>query len=121
MQGLTHSTARIIFALPFAIFGIMHLMKAGDMAVYVPSFIPGGIIWVYVTGVAMLAAAIGLIVNFMGKWAGLGLALLLLSFILTIHIPAVMNPDTMQMAMPNLLKDLGLLGGALLASGASKA
>lgn len=44
MKLLTTTIARIIFAIPFAIFGIMHLTNADKMAGYVP--IPGGAFWV---------------------------------------------------------------------------
>lgn len=43
MKALIDCYARIIYAIPFAIFGLMHFMKGGDMAGMVPSFIPGGI------------------------------------------------------------------------------
>ena len=38
-------------------------------------------------------------------------------FVLTIRLPGVMNPDTMMMSMPHLLKDVALNGGALLLAG----
>ncbi len=115
MNLLTNTVARILFALPFLGFGIGHLMNASMMAGYVP--IPGGIIWVYVTGLAMVLAAIAAITKFQGKTAMLLLALLLLIYIVTIHIPNLMKPETMQMGMMGLYKDTGLMAGALLLAG----
>jgi len=36
-----------IYGLPFAIFGIMHIMNANNFAAYVPSFFPIKIFLVY--------------------------------------------------------------------------
>ncbi len=115
MKILTGVVARVIFALPFLGFGIGHLMNASMMAGMVP--IPGGVIWIYVTGIAMLLAGVAAITKFQGKLAMLLLALLLLIYIVTIHVPNMMKPETMQMGMMGLYKDMGLMGGALLLAG----
>jgi len=120
MDLLTKTIARYIFAVPFAIFGLMHLMNGGAMAGMVPSFIPGGVLWVYLTGIALIAASVSIIMQKMEKMAALLLGVLLIIFVLTIHLPMVMNPDTMQMGMPNMLKDLSLAGAAFFFSGLAK-
>ncbi|MBZ0202583.1 MAG: DoxX family protein [Ignavibacteria bacterium] len=115
MNILTGVVARIFFAIPFLGFGIGHLMNAGQMAGMVP--IPGGVIWIYVTGISMILAGLAAITKIQGKLAMLLLALLLLTYILTIHIPAMMKPETMMMGMMGFYKDAGLMGGALLLAG----
>lgn len=118
---LTNTISRILFALPMAVFGLLHFMNAQGMSMMVPSFIPGGVLWVYLTGVALLAAAVAIIVNRrFGRLAALLLGVLLLSFALTIHLPGVMNPDTMASSLPNLLKDTALAGGAFAFAGILK-
>jgi uncharacterized membrane protein YphA (DoxX/SURF4 family) len=115
MNLLTGIIARILFAVPFLGFGIGHLMNANMMAGMVP--IPGGAIWIYITGVAMLLAGIAAITKFQGKTAMLLLALLLIIYIVTIHIPTMMNPETQMQGMAGFYKDAGLAGGALLLAG----
>lgn len=105
---------KFLYAIPFAIFGIFHFMKGDQMAGMVPSWVPGGIFWVYLTGVAMLAAGICIIINKKASLATLLLAVLLLLFVLTIHLPAVIGGD--QQAMTSLLKDTALAGAALFMS-----
>ncbi len=100
-----------LFAIPFLVFGVMHLIDAQSLAFLVPGFIPGGVFWVYLTGLAFIAATVSIFVGKKVKLAMQLLALMLLIFVLTIHIPAVM--DDMN-AASNLLKDLSLAGGALL-------
>ena len=54
---------RYVFTIPFVVFGLMHLMSANDMAGMVPSWVPGGIFWVYVLGLAQIAAAVSFIIK----------------------------------------------------------
>jgi len=49
--------------------------------------------------------------------ASLLLALMLGVFILTLHLPGVMNEATMQMSIVALLKDIALAGAALTYAG----
>lgn len=104
-------SGKYLFALPMAIFGIFHFMNGAAMAGMVPSYVPGGVIWVYVTGAALIAAAAAIITGKKAKLASVLLAVLLLIFVLTIHLQGAMAGDHASTA--SLLKDLGLAGGAL--------
>lgn len=104
---------RVLYALPMAIFGFDHFVKAQSMKGMVPGFIPGDVFWVYLTGGALVAAAISIILKKQVWWSTILLSAMLLGFILTIHLPGMLNGQ-MPMAMINLLKDVGLMGGALL-------
>ena len=108
---------KYLFAVPFLVFGLFHLTDAQGLAGLVPGFIPGGVFWVYLTGLAFLAAAVSVIIDKKVKLAMQLLALMLLIFVLTIHVPAVMNDMS---AATNLLKDLALAGGALLVASLDK-
>ena len=92
--------------------GLMHFINAKAMAGMVPSFIPGGIFWVYVIGLALLAASVSFIIQKHTYLAALLTAGLLLIFVFTIYVPDLLGGN--QMAMPMILKELGLVGGALL-------
>jgi uncharacterized membrane protein len=109
---------RIVFAIPFAMFGMMHLVMASNMAGMVPSWVPGGVLWVYVTGLALVAAAVSIISKKQIYLASILLAVLLGVFVMTIHLPAILGGD--QMAMGSMLKDISLAGGALLIAGLYK-
>lgn len=115
MNFLTTTIARILFSVPFIALGIGHLLNANMMAGAVP--VPGGVIWIYITGIAMILAGISAITKIMGKTAMLMLSLLLLIYIVSIHLPAAMKPETMMMGMMGIYKDAGLMGGALLLAG----
>ncbi len=99
---------RYLFALPFAVFGVMHFTAASDMAAMAPF---GGEIMVYITGVAHLAAAVSMIIGKLDKLASVLLALMLLIFAFAVHAPAMSeNPAEMG----NILKNISLAGGALM-------
>jgi uncharacterized membrane protein YphA (DoxX/SURF4 family) len=111
---------RILYAVPFAIFGIFHFMKASSMA---SQYIKGWPIaegLVYITGLAFILAAISIIINIKSRLACLLLALLLLIFVLAIHLPRIMSGNQLSMmsllkntALISLLKDTALMGAAL--------
>jgi putative oxidoreductase len=115
MKILTTVVARILFALPFLVFGLLHLAAGQNMAMMIPSYLPGGVLWVYLTGVGLIAGGIALIINKMTKEALIGISVFLVATIVMVHGPGMMNPDPMmqQMSMSGFFKDLGLLGAAL--------
>ncbi len=108
---VTSKVARVLFALPFAIFGLFHFLNASAMAGMVP--VPGGVFWIYFTGAALIAGSIGIVSGILGRLAAFGLSALLVTFILGIHLPGLTNPEMQQAATMGLLKDVSLLGGAL--------
>jgi len=103
--------AEILFALTFAVFGVLHLKYTAGYKVGVPSFMPGdSSIWVYVTGICFIAAAVAIIINKYKKLACYLLALLLIVFILAIHLmPAIKEGN-----YPQLLKDGALAMAAII-------
>lgn len=105
---------RIVFALVILVFGSFHFMNASGMAGIVPEWIPGGVFWVYLTGVAHVLAAIAMIINKKASLATLLLAVMLLIFALTIHLPGAMDGD--QASTSSFLKDLAMAAGALFMS-----
>lgn len=108
---LTYRVARLLFAIPFGIFGIIHFLTGADTAGMVPDFIPGGVVWVYLTGTALIGACVCIVAQIQVRLVSLLLALMLFIFALTVHLPEVLAGT--QNGLPNLLKDLSLSGGAL--------
>jgi putative oxidoreductase len=125
MDNITISKIGTIFyALVIGFFGINHFLNGTGMQKMVPSFLPGGVIWVYITGACLLAAAIAFLLDKQTRLAGILLALFLLLIVVTVHLPAVLNaPDdgSRRFPMVNLIKDTGLAAAALLVAGRSSA
>ena len=107
MNGIL-ALGRYLFAIPMAVFGIFHFMNANAMAGMVP--LPGGVFWIYLTGLALLLAAVSIIIRKHDRLACFLLGIMLLVFALSIHLPQAMEGN--EGSMPNLLKDIALAGGA---------
>lgn len=102
---------RVLFAFPFFVFGALHFMNAEKMKGLVPGYFPGDIIWVYLTGILFILSALSFTINKYAKTGGYLLAFVLLVFIFTIHIPALI--DGHQMALGGLLKDFALMAASM--------
>ncbi|MFK7947608.1 MAG: DoxX family protein [Saprospiraceae bacterium] len=119
MDNLINNLAKYskyIFAVPFLIFGLFHFIAADDMADMVP--IPGGVIWVYITGVALVLAAVSIFINKYARLAMFLLGILLLLFVVLVHLPNISEEDPINLSMA--LKDLALMAAAWMLAGNSE-
>ncbi len=110
-------SGKYLFAIPFAVFGVMHLLNADAMAGMAPF---GGAFIVYLTGIALIAGTVSILIGKMDKLAAALLALFLLLTALLVHATGLSNAaDEMAAAasMSGLLKDISLAGAALLYAG----
>lgn len=108
---------RIFFALPFGIIGLNHFLMTDTFLGMMSSFLPGGGFTILLIGAFLIAASICIILNKFIKVVCFSLAGLLFLFIVTIHIPhLIYTTDSLvyQEALFALLKDTGLMGGALI-------
>jgi uncharacterized membrane protein len=114
-----HIISRVaIFLLAFVMifFGIQHFLHPQNLVTRVPDFLPGGITWVYVVGAAFILAAVSFMTNILVRLAAYLLALMLLVFVFTIHLPQYFDTadkDYKQVTLVNLLKDTALAAFAL--------
>jgi uncharacterized membrane protein len=51
---------RLFYAIPMGVFGTDHLADAKNIARIVPSWMPLHIFWVYLVGIALIAAALSI-------------------------------------------------------------
>lgn len=89
------------------------------MAGAVPTWLPGGVFWVYLLGIALVAAGISILAQWQIRLATLLLGVLMLIFVLTVHLPGAINAPDQQssgMYMSGILKDLSLAGAAFFLS-----
>ena len=110
----------VLYALVIGFFGVNHFLNGTGFQNTIPSFLPYHIFWVYLTGVALIAAAISFLTGKQTKLAGLFLFAYLIIIVLTIHLPAVMHSEgspIISIALTNLVKDTGLAGAALMIAG----
>jgi uncharacterized membrane protein YphA (DoxX/SURF4 family) len=108
---------RILYALPFALFGINHFLMLDYYLGMLTSFIPLGPYTIILTGIMLIVASISIVTKILLKFSTLMLAGLLLIFILTIHLPHLFSEADKTITIIALLKDISLMGGSLMISG----
>ena len=117
MKKIT-TIGRILYALPFALFGINHLIMKDYYLGMLTSFIPLGAYTIIITGILLIAASISIITKKYAKQATIMLAALLFIFIVTIHIPHLFSDSSDKTSvLIALLKDISLMGGSILLAG----
>lgn len=116
--------AVVILAIILAVFGVYHLMYPGNLITFIPSFLPGGNIWIYITGISLILAAIAFIAHKQVRLAGYLLALLLIIIVLTFHLPNYLNAgdqDLKTTSFIDILQNLAMAAFAIyIASNAKK-
>ncbi len=112
-----HRLACVIFAIIMGAFGIFHMFHASNLEGQVPKFIPGGVIWVYISGAVFMVAAAAILFNYKTKRACYVLGAMLIIFILLVDVPliATAQAETRQQEhLLMMLKDIGLAMAAFL-------
>ena len=115
-QHIVSRIAIYLLALALLVFGIEHFIHPHDLLIKVPEFLPGGMAWVYIVGVAFILAAISFMTNIWVRTAAYLLAVLLFIFVFAVHLPSYLDTADkayQQLAFNSLLKDLALAGFAL--------
>ena len=115
-QHILSRFAIFLLAIVLIVFGIEHFVHPRNMLIYVPTWIPGGLTWVYIVGAACILVAVSFMLNQMVKVTAYLLALLLFSFVFCVHLPNYLNtadPEYRQLAFLNILKDTALAAFAL--------
>ncbi len=116
MKNIT-TIGRILFALPFAVFGVNHFIMKDYYLGIITSFIPLGAYTILLTGLMLIAVSISIIIKKYIKFSTIILAILLFLFITTIHIPHLISGNDQTITLIALLKDISLMGGSLMISG----
>jgi putative oxidoreductase len=116
MKKIT-ALGRILFAIPFALFGINHFLMTDYYLGVLTSFIPLGAYTIILTGIMLIAASISIITKKFVKLSTILLAILLFIFIVTIHIPHLFIDADKTSTIIALLKDISLMGGSLMIAG----
>lgn len=105
---------KLLYALPMAMFGFFHFMGADSMTGMVPSFLPAPVIWVYLTGLALVLAALAIIIGKKAKLATTLLGTMLLLFAVLLWLPGFIDQAQPDAGM--FLKDTALAGAAFFMS-----
>jgi uncharacterized membrane protein len=109
---------RLFFAIPLAVFAAEHFTATRFIALLIPAWIPAHVFFVYLVGVALVAAALSIIVKKNAQLAATLLGIMIFLFVVLLHIPRVMANPRDRIAWAVALRDLSFSGGAFALAGA---
>jgi uncharacterized membrane protein len=108
---------RLFLAMPLAVFGTEHLTNTADIANIVPRWLPAHTFWVYLVGIALIAAALSITLQIQSSLAATLLGAMLFSFVLLIHIPNILANAGNRFFWAVGLRDISFSGGAFAYAG----
>lgn len=105
---------RIAFALTLIVFGILHFIYHEFVGTLVPAWIPAGVFWAYVTGVAFIAAGVGIGLRIQGRLATLLLGVMFGTWVVVLHVPRAAANMGSQNELTSLFIALAMCGASWL-------
>jgi uncharacterized membrane protein len=78
---------RYFLAFTILVFGIEHFVYIGFVPVLVPRWVPFPVFWTYFTGLTLIAAGLGIILNIKLRLAANLLGIMILIWFILLHIP----------------------------------
>jgi len=109
--------ASVVYALMIGACGVLNLINADELKHLLPVFIPAGVIWVYLSGFALIGASIAIMQNNqLSRPVSYMLAGLIFVFIFLVQLKkATSAPDNMKLIyLEDLFKDAALAMGAII-------
>ncbi len=103
---------RLCYAIPLAVFGSEHFSDTADIATLVPSWIPAHTFWVYLVGVALIAAALSITLKVQSRLAATLLGAMFCSFVLLMDIPGVVAQPGDRFSWALAWRELAFASGA---------
>lgn len=88
----------ILYAITIISFSIDHFLYAHEAADYVPAWMPGHVLTLYVTGAALLASGIAIILKIQVRLAATFLGVMILTWFVSLHIPRVIASSSVDLS-----------------------
>ena len=97
--------------------GIQHFVYADFVAKLVPGWIPGPYLWVYFTGIALIAGGVGMLVPKTARLAALMSGIMMLLWVILLHIPRALADVHDIGETSGVFEALAMSGAAFILSG----
>jgi len=79
--------ANLCYAVPLAVFGMLHLFGPDIVKGLVPRYMPGRMFWVYFVGCALIAASLSIATKIAVRWSGLLVGIMMFMFVAMLYLP----------------------------------
>ncbi|HTG35014.1 MAG TPA: hypothetical protein VLB76_19025 [Thermoanaerobaculia bacterium] len=94
--------------------GIQHFVYADFVMKLVPSWIPGSRFWVYLTGIALIAGGVSLLIPKTRRLAATMVGIMILLWVVLLHIPRAMANPQNAGETSGIFEALALSGAAFI-------
>lgn len=78
-------------AVPYAVFGALHLSGPQFVKQLVPAYMPGRMFWVYFVGCALIAASLSIATGIAVRWSGVLLGMMMFLFVAMLYLPSALT------------------------------
>jgi uncharacterized membrane protein YphA (DoxX/SURF4 family) len=103
---------RVIFGCAAVVFGVDHFLALNLIASLIPTWMPGHLFLASLTGAAMIASGVSIVANWKSELGAIGLGLVFLLFVLTLHAPRVLADPHSPDEWSSALIALGMCGAS---------
>ncbi len=103
---------RLFYVIPMAVFGTDHFVDVKGVARIVPKWMPFHVFWVYFVGIALIAAALGIILKIQGRLAAILLGCVFLLLVAMVHIHNIEATHGALLFWMIALREILFSGGA---------
>jgi uncharacterized membrane protein len=118
-------SGRFFFAVPMTFFGLKHFLHPDfapgvPLAKMTPPWMPGHVIWAYLTATALIVCGVSILVEWGGRWAATGLGITFVVLMAFIYVPMeILHPSIVMSGELDYLADtLAMSGADFLVAGA---
>ncbi|UFH54743.1 hypothetical protein [Spirosoma sp. KNUC1025] len=111
---------RCLFAGALVIFGVLHFIYAHYIATLMPSWIPAPLFWAYFVGVAFLATAVSLLINWLRTLSTGLLGLMFLLWVVVLHAPRTAKNPQVEPEWTSLFIALAMSGFCFLIASSAR-
>jgi len=101
---------RVLFGIPWIIFGIQHYMYADFVSTLVPAFMPWRLFWAYFTGTAMFVAGLSFIIRWQTQLAAFLLGCLMVLYLLMVHPGMLSGEPQVGQHWTRFMQDIAIMG-----------
>src|SRR5580700_2164796 len=107
----------LCFAVPYGVFGALHLFGVEFVAPLVPEYMPWRLFWAYFVGVALIAASLSIATKIQVQWSGLLFGILMIVFEALLIIPGLHANPHNRFSWTILFREFSFASGGWILAG----
>jgi uncharacterized membrane protein len=110
-------SAPYLIAIPMAIFGVQHFIYLQFVADFIPAWIPWRTFWAMFTGIALIAATVGIVFRILNRWAATLLGTMIFLWVILLHTSRIAARPTDFGEWRGIFQALAMSGCAFVLAG----